>query len=134
MIPCTETLTVMSIIYPWADLHNLFHIDHIFPKAEFTKSKLQNKGITTDRISDFLENFNYIRNLQLLEGIDNSSKYNKDFKSWFENSYPTAEAQSTYKQKHLLPDNIDFDFINFPEFYEARKTLIVEKLKKELQG
>ena len=129
-----ETLTVMSIIYPWADLHNLFHIDHIFPKAEFTKSKLQNKGITTDRISDFLENFNYIGNLQLLEGIDNSSKYNKDFKSWFENSYPTAEAQSTYKQKHLLPDNIDFDFINFPEFYEARKTLIVEKLKKELQG
>ena len=77
---------------------------------------------------------NYIGNLQLLEGIDNSSKYNKDFKSWFENSYPTAEAQSTYKQKHLLPDNIDFDFINFPEFYEARKTLIVEKLKKELQG
>lgn len=58
-----DTLTVMSVLYPWADLHNLFHIDHIFPKAEFSERKLRKLGIPANRIMDFLENFNYIGNI-----------------------------------------------------------------------
>ncbi len=129
-----DTLTVMSVLYPWADLHNLFHMDHIFPKAEFTERKLRKMGVPSDRISDFLENFNYIGNLQLLEGLDNTSKTNKDFKKWFEDNLPTEEAKTAYRQKHLIPDGVDLAFTNFPEFLEARETLIIDRLKKELQG
>jgi hypothetical protein len=57
-------------------------------------------GISSDRITDFLENFNYIGNLQLLEGLDNTSKTNKDFKKWFEDNLPTEEAKTAYRQKH----------------------------------
>jgi uncharacterized protein with ParB-like and HNH nuclease domain len=128
-----DTLAVMSVLYPWADLHNLFHLDHIFPKAEFTDSKLRKRGISADRFADFADNFNYIGNLQLLEGLDNTSKNDKDFKAWFEANLPTAEAQTAYKQKHLLPIDAALDFEKFPEFFAARKTLIVERLKKELQ-
>ena len=127
-------MTVMSILYPWADLHNLFHIDHIFPKSEFSERKLRKLGIPADRIMDFLENFNYIGNLQLLEGLDNTSKTNKDYKKWFEDNLPTEEAKTAYRQKHLIPDGVDLAFTNFPDFFEARETLIVGKLKKELQS
>jgi hypothetical protein len=91
-------------------------------------------GVPSDRISDFLENFNYLGNLQLLEGLDNTSKTNKDFKKWFEDNLPTEEAKTAYRQKHLIPDGVDLAFTNFPEFLEARETLIIDRLKKELQG
>ena len=115
-------------------MHNLFHMDHIFPKAEFTERKLRKMGVPSDRISDFLENFNYIGNLQLLEGLDNTSKTNKDFKKWFEDNLPTEEAKTAYRQKHLIPAGVDLAFTNFPEFLEAREALIIDRLKKELQG
>jgi len=109
-------------------------IHHIFPKAEFTERKLRKMGVPSDRISDFLENFNYIGNLQLLEGLDNTSKTNKDFKKWFEDNLPTEEAKTAYRQKHLIPAGVDLAFTNFPEFLEAREALIIDRLKKELQG
>jgi len=127
----SDTLVVMSVLYPWADLHNLFHIDHIFPKAEFTQRKLRRRGI--ENTDDFLDNFNYIGNLQLLEGLDNVSKNDKDFKKWFEANLPTTDARKVYCQRHLIPTDIDLAFENFPVFLAARETLIVEQLKKELQ-
>ncbi len=60
-------------------------------------------------------------------------KNDKDFKKWFEDNIPTKEAQSAYRQKHLIPDNVDLAFTNFPEFLEAREALIIDRLKKELQ-
>lgn len=130
----SDILTVMSVLYPWADLHNLFRIDHIFPRAEFSERKLRKLRIPANRIMDFLENFNYIGNLQLLEGLDNTLKTNKDFKKWFEDNLTTEEAKIAYRQKHLIPEGVDLAFANFPEFLEARKALIRDRLKKELQG
>jgi len=128
-----DTLVVMSLLYPWADLHNLFHIDHIFPRAEFTESRLKRKGIVGEKAQQpFLDNFNYIGNLQLLEGLDNISKKDKDFKEWFEMNVTSASAQAAYRQKHLIPDSVNLSFENFPAFLEVREALIIEKLEKEL--
>lgn len=71
-----DTLVIMSILYPWADLRNNFHIDHMHPKSGFTKKKLQKRGIPEDSIEFYLENYNYIGNLQLLESIPNIEKSN----------------------------------------------------------
>jgi uncharacterized protein with ParB-like and HNH nuclease domain len=129
-----DTLVVMSILYPFADLHNLFHVDHIFPKSEFTANKLGRRGIDTEKQSSFLDNFNYIGNLQLLEGLDNTSKNDKDFKKWFEENLSTEEMRQDYRQKHLIPNNIDLSFENFPDFLDGREKLILQRLKNELQG
>ena len=127
----SNILAVMSVLYPWADLQNIFHIDHIFPKAEFSMKKLRQRGI--ENTDDFIDDFNYIANLQLLEGPVNTSKNDKDFKEWFEEKYPTEEAKNSYRQKHLIPIGIDLAFEKFPEFLEAREVLIREQLKRELQ-
>ena len=106
----------------------------MFPKSAFTVNRLRRRGIEPNRERSFLDNFNYIGNLQLLEGLDNTIKNDKDFKEWFEENLPTAEARKAYCQKHLIPDNIDLAFDNFPNFMAEREKLIIERLKRELQN
>lgn len=43
-----DNLAILSILYPWADLRHKFHVDHMFPKSEFTAKKLKAKGIPED--------------------------------------------------------------------------------------
>ncbi|RPF47340.1 uncharacterized protein with ParB-like and HNH nuclease domain [Hydrogenoanaerobacterium saccharovorans] len=60
-----DTLVILSILYPWADFRHNFHIDHMFPKSEFAPKKLAATGVPEDKITEFIENCNYIGNLQL---------------------------------------------------------------------
>ena len=39
------TFSVLSLLYPHLDYNNQFHIDHIFPKSLFTRTKLRKRGI-----------------------------------------------------------------------------------------
>ena len=37
-----------------------------------------------------------------------------------------------FLERHLIPDNMDLSLENFDDFYEARKALLIEKLKEIL--
>ena len=126
-----DILVVLSILYPWADLKNNFHIDHIYPKSKFTRKKLEKKGVPADRIESYIENVNYLGNLQLLEATPNEEKNNKDFDEWLDEAFTDAGQLAEYKKKHYIPD-VDLSFTNFDEFLEEREALIVEALKKAL--
>lgn len=126
-----DILVVLSVLYPWADLKNNFHIDHIYPKSKFTPKKLEKRGIPADSISYYLENVNYLGNLQLLEATPNEEKNNKDFDEWLKESFTNPDQLKAYKEKHYIPD-VDLSFGNFESFLEAREKLIVAALKKEL--
>ena len=126
-----DLLIVLSVLYPWADLKNNFHIDHIYPKSKFTTKKLIKKGIPEDKVSYYIENVNYLGNLQLLEATPNEEKSNKDFDEWLKEAFPNPDQLKAYKEKHYIPD-VDLSFDNFEEFLDAREELIVAALKKEL--
>lgn len=126
-----NTLVVMSILYPWADLRNNFHVDHMYPKSSFTKNKLIKRGISQENIDFYLDNYNYIGNLQLLESTPNIQKSDSDFDKWIEDTIP-YDAINDYKEKHYIPKNIDLSFSNFEEFLGEREELIINKLKEEL--
>lgn len=126
-----DTLVIMSILYPWADLRNNFHVDHMHPKSGFTKKKLQKRGISEDSIEFYLENYNYIGNLQLLEAIPNIEKSNMDFDKWIADTIP-KEAVDDYKNKHYIPKNIDLSITNFEQFLGEREKMIIQKLESEL--
>ena len=51
-----------------------FHVDHVFPKSGFTKSKLTKAGVPEEDIESFKEMANSLPNLQLLEGGENVEK------------------------------------------------------------
>lgn len=126
-----DLLIVFSVLYPWAELKNNFHIDHIFPKSKFTAKKLEKRGVPADKIRFYLENVNFIGNLQLLEATPNEEKSNKDFDEWLREAYPDSSQLEEYKKKHFIPD-VDLSFTNFEAFLEERERLIVAALKKEL--
>ena len=126
-----DILVVLSVLYPWADLKNNFHIDHIFPKSKFTPKKLAKKGVPSESITLYMENVNYLGNLQLLESTPNEEKSNKDFDEWLKETFTTPNQLKAYKEKHYIPD-VDLSFGNFEEFLEEREKLVVTALKKEL--
>ncbi|MBU7008709.1 DUF262 domain-containing protein [Phosphitispora fastidiosa] len=126
-----DTLVILSILYPWADLRHHFDVDHMFPKSEFTAKRLKAKGVPESKIDDFVANYNYIGNLQLLEGIPNIEKKAMDFEKWLKEVVPAGEL-TDYKKKHFVPD-VDLSFANFDEFLEEREKLLIEKLRDELQ-
>lgn len=126
-----DTLIVMSILYPWADLKNNFHIDHIHPKTKFTKKKLQKYGVLEEQTEFYMANFNYLGNLQLLEEVPNKEKNARFFEDWIGERYPDPDQRKDYMKKHYIPD-VDFAFTNFEEFFTEREKLLCAALKKEL--
>lgn len=127
----SHTFSILALLYPTLDFRNKFHQDHIFPKSFFTSKKLSKKGIEEGKIDFYLNNFNYLANLQLLEGTPNKEKLDKDFKEWLFKKYPDEQARKDYMKKHYIPD-IDLSFDNFEEFISERKKLMFEKLKSIL--
>ena len=126
------TFSVLSLLYPHLDYNNQFHIDHIFPKSMFTRSKLRKKGIDEDKIDTYIDYVNFSGNLQLLEAIPNIEKRDMEFDKWLKKIYSKAEAQKDYKLKHYIPE-VDLSFDNFIEFFEKREKYLIEKFSKILQ-
>jgi uncharacterized protein with ParB-like and HNH nuclease domain len=126
-----DTLVILSILYPWADLRHNFHVDHMFPKSEFTAKKLKAKGVSENKIDDFIANYNYIGNLQLLEEIPNIEKKAMDFNRWLIEKVPAGEL-ADYKKKHYVP-SVSLDFSNFDVFLEERENSLIHKLNSELR-
>ena len=126
-----NTFFILSLLYPNLDFRHKFHIDHIFPKSRFSKTKLRKLGIREENIDTFIYYANFIGNLQLLEAIPNIEKQDKEFGLWLTETFDAAGIE-IFKDKHLIP-NVDLTFENFIEFFEEREKLIIEKLKGILQ-
>lgn len=86
---------ILQILYPSLNYKTtIFHIDHIYPKSKFNeKNKKLNK--------DFYKWGNYLYNLQLLEGQENSAKKDKDPEVWLKEEYKDERAIEEYKKKKL---------------------------------
>lgn len=125
------TYSVLAFIYPSLDFRNKFHQDHIFPKKLFTAKKLKKRGIDDNNIEFYLENFNYLANLQLLEGVPNQEKSGTDFDVWIKEKYPNNDDRKAYMKRNYIPD-VDLSLENFKEFIEEREKLIVSAFKKLL--
>lgn len=124
--------SLLSLLYPTLDFRNTFHQDHIFPKSILkSQTKLKRLGLDDETIEFCLENYDYIGNIQLIEGVPNIEKSNMDFAKWLDKVCKTDQEKMDYKKKHLIPD-VALDIKNFPEFLEKREELIIEKLKEVL--
>lgn len=126
------TFIVLSMLYPWLKYDQHFHIDHIFPRALFTEKELATRGIPRERWTLWLEHFNDLANLQLLQGLPNEEKSDKEFEEWLALTAPQPGQLGTYRELHLIPD-MELSFENFPEFLAAREQLMSARLATRLQ-
>lgn len=127
-----HTHSVLALIYPTLDFKNKFHQDHIFPKRFFKKTTLKKLGIPSDDIDYFMDNYNRIANLQLIEGIKNQEKSSKEFIDWIKETYSDEDEKKEYMKRHYIP-NVDLQLLNFKEFIEKREELILEEFTKLLK-
>jgi hypothetical protein len=126
------TFSTLALLYPSFDFRNRFDVDHIFPKSRFTKSNLLRHGIPKDKIDFYLNNYDCLANLQLLDGTKNKEKSNTDFKEWF--GKMTNREKNDYMTKHFIPDVNCLSLDKFEEFYNKRKKLMTKKFKALLKA
>ncbi len=127
------TFSTLALLYPTLDFKNKFHVDHLFPKSLFTRKNLEKCGISEEKIDSFLDEFDFLANLQLLEGIPNIEKSNKDFKEWLHATCPDLQARQSYMERNYIPD-IDLSFENFDMFIAERAELMKKRFSTLLLG
>ncbi|GAA6811219.1 hypothetical protein AOH130_11940 [Helicobacter pylori] len=117
---------ILQILYPNLNYKTtIFHIDHIYPKSKFKK-----KNEKLDK--DFYNCKDYLYNLQLLEGAENSTKKDKDPEAWLKEEYKNEQAIKEYKEKNYIDPTLKLEWENIKEFREKREEAIITKLKEVL--
>ena len=125
------TVALLSLIFPFVDLRNHFHVDHIFPKSRSNKSRLMAAGVPDDKIDDFIQRRDGLANLQLLEGAANLEKHDKMPAEWLAETHPDPINRQNYQDLHLLgeiPDSIT----GFDKFYDARRERLEANIRQLL--
>ncbi|WRD95891.1 DUF262 domain-containing HNH endonuclease family protein [Helicobacter pylori] len=122
----SRVFPILQILYPNLNYKTTtFHIDHIYPKSKFNeKNKKLNK--------DFYKWKDYLFNLQLLEGAENSAKKDKDPEVWLKEEYKNEQAIEEYKEKNYIDPTLKLEWENIKEFREKREEVIIERLKEVL--
>lgn len=123
-----QTFSILALLYPSLDFRNIFHVDHIFAQNLLKKKNLAKSGLAQQEIDFAIEHIDSIVNLQLLEGIPNIEKSDKDFNEWVNSVYKDDTSKKDYFRKHFIPKT-DLHITNFREFIDKRKELLFQDLK-----
>lgn len=118
---------VLSLLYPLN--HNYkFHQDHIHPKKYFKHRELVKLGIEDEAVRDqYLNSFNAIGNLQLIQETENLEKNAIPFAEWLTENYKNEDLIN-YKNMHFIPLENDLSMNEFLAFYESRRETLKTKL------
>ena len=122
------TFALLSLLFPFIDLRNQFHVDHIFPAARFYERRLKGAGVPDEKIPAFKDFKDRLANLQLLQGAQNIEKNATMPAEWLAKTYRDDASRREYEERHLLgrvPDSIG----EFEGFYDDRR----ERLKDAIR-
>jgi hypothetical protein len=120
---------LLATMFPNVDTRNVFHIDHVFPQASFTRKALDQAGVSSDRIETTRNRRHRLANLQLLEGPVNVEKQAAMPRAWAAKKY--GDGFGDYLARHDIPD-LPGDLAGFEDFYIARKKLLARRLASRL--
>lgn len=123
-----RTFALLSLLFPFLDLKNEFHVDHVFPRSRFSEAKLQKAGVSEADITAHRERVDRLANLQLLEGLVNMGKSAKLPLAWARDQFPDEDRRNGYLERHDL-EGLPEQITSFLDFYDARR----ERLHARLQ-
>ena len=125
------TFALLSILFPFVDLRNKFHVDHIFPSSRFTVKRLKCAGVPDEKIDHYIQLKDGLPNLQLLDGPANVEKSAKLPHEWLSQTYGDLTSRKEYASRHLLGD-VPKSIKEFDTFYDARRECLKERIVKLL--
>jgi len=109
---------VLSLLYQGTTFDGFgYHLDHIH-SAKLCIEKGLNKDV-----------WNSVVNLQMLSERENESKGAMELSEWVDRKTASVSVDKDgFLESHLIP-NTDLSIEHFAEFIEARKKLLIERLK-----
>ncbi len=127
-----RTFALLSLLFPFVDPQHHFHVDHVFPRAHFTKPRLRKTGLSEEEVELCQQLRDGLANLQLLEGTANIEKQQTLPAEWLLERYPDKASRGDYCDKHDLGE-VPEQFADFPKFFEDRKQRLRECIGKLLE-
>lgn len=127
----SSSFALLSLLFNGFNFSHHFHIDHIYPKSQFTASKLRASGIKDNDIDSLIDKNNRLPNLQLLEGSANNEKRQKMPHKWYETQFPDVKHRKHHLSIQLI-DSLPETINGFASFYEQRRILLESEIKKVL--
>ena len=121
---------MLALLFPFVDVRNHFHIDHVFPKSKFTTRRLKQAGVPDEDTDDFQEMVNSLPNLQLLEGSENIEKLAAMPADWMKRAFPNPNDESNktnYCKNHLLGE-VPESLRKFRTFYATRREALQSRI------
>ena len=126
-----STFALLSLLFPGFDFSQHFHVDHIYPKARFTRVRLRKAGISAEQEADLIAKSNRLPNLQLMVGSINNEKRQKMPHEWYAMQWPDPVARQQY-MSHQAIDELPETLLGFSAFYDRRKATLKARIQQVL--
>ena len=126
-----RVFALLSLIFPFVDPGKLFHVDHIFPVARFTKRRLRDAHIPEEKIEGFRDRMNRLGNLQLLPEKENPQKSATMPAEWLARTYTDEGRRRRACDDHLL-GSVPEEMTGFSQFYDTRRGRLVKRIQRLL--
>ena len=125
----SRVFPMLSFLFPFAQAINGFHVDHVFPRAKFSRRELRSDGYSDSTIDSYVEKMNGLANLQLLNAGENLEKGGKLPEDWLDHKFREASdvERQEYANNRLLGHVPGLD--GFEEFYEARREALKARIR-----
>lgn len=124
------TFALMSFLFSFVDLQNLFHLDHIFPSSRFSTKRLRDANIPESSIPDFQDKKDRLANLQLLQGAINNEKKAVMPDEWLSSRFDDKQS-AAYREQHFL-SCLPSSITDFDKFYDYRRTILKQEVARFL--
>lgn len=116
-----STYILLSLLYPNLKLSQVaFHQDHCHPYVGFENKNIASLSLDDEKVKDWQKKRNLLPNLQFLEGKENESKNKTPLKDWI--------AEGNDFEFH--PKGVSLELKDFDNFFDERRKLIKDELKK----
>lgn len=122
-----RTFAVLATVFSHVNTRNVHHVDHVFPRALLTRSRLKQAGFGNDAIDDIQDKLDQLPNLQLLEGSVNISKSDTLPADWATTTFTAPDAYQAYLDRNCVPW-LPEDASGFDAFFTARRDALVERI------
>jgi hypothetical protein len=118
---------LLSMLYPFIDVRQLHHVDHVFPKSHLQRRRLERVDCDSTYIDSCMLARDRLANLQLLEGLANISKNDSLPAEWLNSTYADSLQRQAVLDRHDL-GKLPATAVEFLGFYEARRERIRQRL------
>ncbi|TWU09955.1 DUF262 domain-containing protein [Allorhodopirellula heiligendammensis] len=123
-----RVFALLTLLFPFVDVTNHhFHIDHVFPKSRFTKTRFKYVRLPEEEWDELKEMGNSLPNLQLLDGPENLEKKAVTPANWMETAFTDDTDRSHYCKIHVL-GTVPPTLREFREFYDVRAAALRHKI------